>query len=82
MLSQKLRIYPSKLTEQKLCEHLDLCKWLYNRLLEELNMAKSQKRRIGQKETQHLIVELKKTEPRTWQCVFQSFADGQLPTVE
>jgi putative transposase len=63
VLSQKFRLYPSKLTEQILCEHLDLCRWLYNRLLEELDTAKSRKRTIRQKETQHLIVELKKQKP-------------------
>jgi putative transposase len=62
-LSQKSRLYPSRLTEQKLCEHLELCRWLYNRLLEELNTAKSQELKLSQKKMQHFIVELKKRKP-------------------
>lgn len=63
MLSQKFRLYPSRFTEQKLCDHLELCRWLYNRLLEELNVAKSQGLKLSQKEMQHLIIELKKQKP-------------------
>jgi len=63
MLSYKFRIYPSKTVQAKLQEHLELCRRLYNRLLEELNTAKSAGRKLGQKETQRLIVELKKQKP-------------------
>jgi putative transposase len=63
MLSHKFRIYPSKTVQAKLQEHLELCRWLYNRLLEELNTAKSAGRKLRQKETQHRIVELKKQKP-------------------
>jgi len=63
VLSQKFRLCPSRFTEQKLCDHLELCRWLYNRLLEELNVAKSQGLKLSQKEMQHLIIELKKQKP-------------------
>jgi putative transposase len=63
VLSFGFRLYPSRLAEQKLYEHLDLCRWLYNRLLEELNTGKSRGRNLSQKETQHVIVELKKQKP-------------------
>lgn len=51
MLSYRFRIYPSKTVEQKLGEHLELCRWLYNRLLYELNKAGEEDRRITQKDT-------------------------------
>ena len=63
MLSYKFRLYPSKTAQAKLQKHLELCKWLYNRLLEELNKAKSEERKITQRETQALIVKLKEERP-------------------
>ncbi|OYT33684.1 hypothetical protein B6U96_14775 [Archaeoglobales archaeon ex4484_92] len=39
VLSYKFRLYPSKYIE-KLNEHLELCRCLYNRLLDELNREK------------------------------------------
>ncbi|MGQ9781841.1 MAG: RNA-guided endonuclease InsQ/TnpB family protein [Nitrososphaeria archaeon] len=64
MLSYRFRIYPSKAIEQKLGEHLDLCRWLYNQLLEELNRAKRENRKITQKDTQTFIVKLKEENPK------------------
>jgi len=63
MLSYKFRIYPSKTVEAKLQEHLDLCRWLYNRLLEELNRAKAKAQRLTWKDAQALIVKLKRENP-------------------
>jgi putative transposase len=63
VLSQKFRLYPSKTTEKRLEENLELCRWLYNRLLEELNRAKSEERRLTQRDTQVLIVKLKMEKP-------------------
>ena len=63
MLSYRFRLYPSKQTENVLFQHLALCRWLYNRLLEELNRAKTEGRRLTQKDTQALIVKLKKEKP-------------------
>jgi len=63
MLSYRFRIYPSKTVQRKLSEHMELCRCLYNRLLEELNRAKAEGRKITQLETQALIVKLKEEKP-------------------
>ncbi|MCS4540713.1 MAG: transposase, partial [Euryarchaeota archaeon] len=63
MLSYKFRIYPSKTIKQKLVEQLELCRWLYNRLLEELEKAKKEERELKPIETQALIVKLKEEKP-------------------
>ncbi len=62
LLSYRYRIYPSKAIQAKLQEHLELCRWLYNRLLEELNRAREEGRRLTAKDTQALIVKLKREE--------------------
>lgn len=62
MLSYKFRIYPSKIVQTKLNEQLELCRWLYNRLLYELNKAREEGRKITQKDTQALIVKIKNEE--------------------
>jgi len=46
-----------------LYQQLNLCRWLYNRLLEELNKAKTEGQKLSQKDTQALIVKLKKEKP-------------------
>jgi putative transposase len=61
MLSYKFRIYPSKTTQRKLSEYMELCRWLYNHILGELNRAKAESRKITQRETQALIVKLKRS---------------------
>jgi len=43
---------------------LELCKWLYNRLLEELNRARKENRKVTQRDTQALIVKLKEEMPK------------------
>jgi putative transposase len=63
LISYKFRIYPSKTVEAKLNEHLELCRWLYNRLLEEVNKARRDGRKITRKDTQALIVKLKQKNP-------------------
>ncbi|MDD4094272.1 MAG: zinc ribbon domain-containing protein [Methanothrix sp.] len=40
MISYKYPIFPNKITQWKLAENLDACRWLYNRLLQDLNEAK------------------------------------------
>jgi len=35
--SYKFRLYPNKEIEKKLEEQLEICRWLYNKLLEEIN---------------------------------------------
>jgi len=40
IISYKYPIFPDKATQQRLGENLDACRWLYNRLLQDLNDAK------------------------------------------
>nr|MDO8080529.1 transposase [Candidatus Freyarchaeota archaeon] len=63
MRGYRLRLRPSKTIQQKLNEQMELCRGLYNRLLEELNNARKEGRRITQRDTQALIVELKTEKP-------------------
>lgn len=58
-LAYRFRIYPSKGTQQRLLEHMELCRWLYNRLLSELNLAREKGMKLKQTDTQALIVHLK-----------------------
>ncbi len=58
-VAYRFRLYPSKTAQEKLRFHIELCRWLYNRLLEELNRAREGKRKLTQKGTQALIVRLK-----------------------
>lgn len=60
LLSYRFRLYPSRQIEELLYQQLDLCRWLYNRLLEELNKAQAEGRKLSTKDTQALIVRLKK----------------------
>jgi putative transposase len=62
MQSLKFRVYPAKQLQEVLEQQLELCRWLYNRLLAELNLARTEGRTIKQGETQALIVHLKKEE--------------------
>ncbi len=63
MLSYKFRIYPSKTTEQNLCKQIELCRWLYNQLLEEMNNARERGEKITKTDTQALIPHLKEVRP-------------------
>ena len=71
LISYKFRMYPSKTLEAKLQEQLELCRWLYNKLLEEVNKAKKEGRKINWKDTQALIVkpELRKVYSKVLQMV-------------
>ena len=59
----KFRLYPNTKTEKILEEHLEISRWLYNRLLEQINNARENNMKITQRDTQALIVKLKKEEP-------------------
>ncbi len=63
LISYKFRLHPSKTVQAKLQEQLGLCRWLYNRLLEEINKAKEDGRKLRQTDTQSLILKLKKGKP-------------------
>ena len=70
MLSYKFRIYPPKTIQAKLLEQLELCRWLYNRLLYKLNKAKEEGRKLRPKDTQALIVQLKQEKPELKRGLF------------
>jgi len=63
MLSYKFRLYPSKHIQERLGEHLEFCRRLYNRLLEELDKAREEGRRLTKYDTQALILKLKEEKP-------------------
>ncbi len=63
MLSYKFRLYPNRQIERILEEQLEISRWLYNRLLEELSNARNEGRKIAQTDTQALIVKLKEENP-------------------
>ena len=49
---------------QKLLEALDTCRWLYNKLLEKVNTARDEGRKLSTYETQNLIPNLKVENPK------------------
>jgi len=62
MLSHRFRLYPSKTCEKKLNRQMVLCRWLYNRLLGELEIAGEKGVKLARGDTQSLIVDLKRHE--------------------
>ncbi len=64
MISYKYPIFPDKATQQKLAEALDACRWLHNRLLQELNEAKEKGIKLKTYDTQNMIPALKLENPR------------------
>jgi putative transposase len=60
--SYKFPIYPDKKTKQILEGQLELCRWVYNRLLQELEKANKEGKKLTPKDTQALIVSIKKKE--------------------
>lgn len=63
MRNYKFRLYPNKVVEVGLNRQLDLCRWTYNKLLEELNDAKDMGIRLKRNDTQRLLVKLKEAHP-------------------
>ncbi len=62
MRNYKFRLYPNKVAEVELQRNLDECRWLYNRLLDSMNKAYANGRRLSRGETQSMIVKLKEGE--------------------
>lgn len=62
-LSYKFLILPNKETILKLVEALDTCRWLYNELLEKVNISREEGRKLSIYETQNLIPNLKIKNP-------------------
>src|SRR3990167_7543721 len=54
----KYRLYPTKEQETKMLWTLEMCRFVYNKLLEELNKGKKSK-----KELQHSILKIKEENP-------------------
>ena len=63
MLSYRFRLYPSKTVKKKLNRQMALCRWLYNRLLAELEFAREKGIKLKRTDTQALIVDLKHEKP-------------------
>ena len=59
MVSYKYPIFPNKMTQWKLAENLDACRWLYNRLLQDLDEAKEKGIKLRTYDTQNMIPFLK-----------------------
>ncbi len=59
MLTYKVQLYPSKQQQAKFIEQLDICRKLYNKLLEEYKKAREKGEKITQIKTQSFIVSLK-----------------------
>ena len=64
MISYKYPIFPDISTQQKLAKALDACRWLYNRLLQEINEAKEQGIKLTKYETQNMIPSMKLENPK------------------
>ncbi len=55
IISYKYPIFPNKITQWKLAENLDACRWLYNRILQDLNDAKEKGIKLKTYDTQNKI---------------------------
>ena len=64
IISYKYPIFPNKVTQRKLAENLDACRWLYNRLLQDLNEAKEKGIKLKTYDSQNLIPSLKLVNPK------------------
>lgn len=63
MRNYKFRLYPNVVVETELNRQLDLCRWTYNRLLQELNEARDLGISLKRYDTQKLLVKLKEDKP-------------------
>ena len=59
VMTYKFRIYPSKNIQNTINEHLNLCRYFYNYLLEQ----KTKNPKLNKMDTQKLITQLKKENP-------------------
>jgi putative transposase len=64
MISYKYPIFPTNITQWKLAENLDACRWLYNQLLEDLDDAKEKGIKLKTYDTQNMIPSLKLENPK------------------
>jgi len=63
IVSYRYPIFPTKDVDQKLLASLDTCRWLYNRLLEEMNKARESGKTLTTYDTQNLIPLLNSENP-------------------
>jgi len=63
IISYKYRVYPERDAERKLDKALDTCRWLYNRLLEEISKSKENGVQLKIYDTQNMIPSLKLENP-------------------
>ncbi|MHA1400589.1 MAG: helix-turn-helix domain-containing protein, partial [Candidatus Heimdallarchaeaceae archaeon] len=56
LLTYKVQLYPNKKQQETLARQLELCRQLYNRLLEEIKRAKENEEKVTKVSTQSLIV--------------------------
>ncbi len=64
MISYKYPIFPNKVTQQKLAEALDACRWLCNKLLKKMNESREIGIKLRTYETQNMIPSLKLENPK------------------
>jgi putative transposase len=64
IVSYKYPIFPNKITQWKLAENLDACRWLYNKLLQDLNDAKEKGIKLTTYDAQNMISSLKIENPK------------------
>ena len=78
MICYKYPIFPNKITQWKLAENLDACRWLYNRLLQDLNDAKKNGIKLKTHDTQRhdSFFEAHKSEAESG--LLKSSSDGEL----
>jgi putative transposase len=64
IVSYKYPIFPNKITQCRLAENLNACRWLYNRLLQDLNESNEKGIKLKPYDTQNLIPLLKPENPQ------------------
>jgi putative transposase len=64
IISYKYPIFPDKISQWKLAENLDACRWLYNQLLQDLSVLKEKGIKLKTYDTQNMIPSLKLINPK------------------
>ena len=64
ILSSKYPVFPNKVTRWKLAENLGACRWLYNRLLQELNEARERGIKHKARYAQNMTPSLRLADPK------------------
>ncbi|MDD2834663.1 MAG: helix-turn-helix domain-containing protein, partial [Methanothrix sp.] len=64
IISYKYPIFPDKISQWKLAENLDACRWLYNQLLQDMSVLKEKGIKLKTYDTQNMIPSLKLINPK------------------